>query len=267
MFQTAHLTKLSATALLVLGLWGGINTVVIRRNNIGFSENRIGLNADPICPNEFTPRMPSGSPALPSSIGTSFQARGNRGFMPRSRSQHSMKNSDEARYLRPGHAREKVRFSELHSMEVSIEIPEALYQRATKLRERMMILNAPASRRGDALPFYLETVNLLRAFEAQQTGVSSVEEMTGNSKESNVRKDGRTAEINALLKACELFLGAMDAEPTHDPESSDYADWWEAARHRAENHLRLILGWDRFNTLSVSKIETIVNTNKFSPYQ
>lgn len=263
MFQAAHLKELSAAVLVALGLWGGINTIFLGSSNIGFAQSRPSLNSHPMRPNESVPLTQSSSPVLLASPGASLQAGGNRICMPTPGSQHSAKNSGEARYLGSDQAAAaEIRSSERSNMDVAVEFPEDVYKRAAKLRERTMILSAPASLRGDALPFYLETVNLFGAFGMQQIGGSAVEGMTESSKKGSVGADRRTTEINALLKAGELFLDAMDAELTHDPESSDYADWWAAARQRAENHLRLALGWDRFNTLSARQIEILVNAQK-----
>jgi hypothetical protein len=62
-------------------------------------------------------------------------------------------------------------------------------------------------------------------------------------------------EQKALRRAEELFYAGLEAAPTHDEASPEYADYWSASRTRSDNYLRIALGWRRFTTLSPKLIE------------
>lgn len=115
----------------------------------------------------------------------------------------------------------------------------------------------PASMRGGKLPVFLQLGSFVENRNVISDAISHetiLEAPAGQDLAAEVDQLAMT-EAAALLHAEKLFLDAMEAAPTQDASSPDYADWWAAARERAENHLRLVLGWDRFNTLRPGELE------------
>lgn len=50
----------------------------------------------------------------------------------------------------------------------------------------------------------------------------------------------------------EKFVDSIHQSPDADPESPAYFDHWKSARRLHDEHLRITLGWDRFNQLSAA---------------
>ncbi|MEZ5327622.1 MAG: hypothetical protein R3F19_21460 [Verrucomicrobiales bacterium] len=74
------------------------------------------------------------------------------------------------------------------------------------------------------------------------------------------RQNLTAAEQTAIDKAGEMFFDGLTAAPTTEPDSEEYARWWDASRQRSENYLRAMLGWARYNTLSAEAAQTWVRS-------
>ncbi len=56
------------------------------------------------------------------------------------------------------------------------------------------------------------------------------------------------AEIRGLQDS---FADSIAAAPSQDPASPEYFKYWKSAARLHDEQLRITLGWDRYNTLSI----------------
>lgn len=69
---------------------------------------------------------------------------------------------------------------------------------------------------------------------------------------SQIRVEGfaSQAEIQAISRIGSEFEEALGDPALQDPESPEYFNRWRSALNLADEHLRIAVGWDRYNRLS-----------------